>query len=50
MISVEYGFVFGVFFMVKKCVDKGQSKLGGIVRLESNVPVDHIARFVVDFY
>ena len=34
--------------MVKRKIDKNQSKLG-IVTLDSNIPKDHISRFVVDF-
>ena len=34
--------------MVKKSFDVNQSKLG-IVTLDSNIPSDHISRFVVDF-
>ena len=34
--------------MVQRKIDKNQSKLG-IVTLDSNIPKDHISRFVVDF-
>ena len=34
--------------MVKRKMNKNQSKLG-IVTLDSNIPKDHISRFVVDF-
>ena len=34
--------------MVKRKNDRNQSKLG-IVTLDSNIPKDHISRFVVDF-
>ena len=34
--------------MVKRKNDRNQTKLG-IVTLDSNIPKDHISRFVVDF-
>ena len=34
--------------MVQRKIDKNQSKLG-IVTLDSNIPKDHISRFVVEF-
>lgn len=34
--------------MVQRKIDKNQSKLG-ILTLDSNIPKDHISRFVVDF-
>ena len=34
--------------MVKRKMNKNQSKLG-IMTLDSNIPKDHISRFVVDF-
>lgn len=40
--------VLELYFMVKRKIDKNQSKLG-IITLDSNIPQDHISRFVVDF-